>query len=91
MHQVVTQLLAPQATITQAEEQLKTISQQPGFAVSVLKVGAQCADAQQALISHTHTQRWLQVVAAGASVPEDVRLAAAVNFKNTVKYRWVGC
>jgi len=31
----------------------------------------------------------LQVIAAGDAVGVDVRLAAAVNFKNTVKYRWV--
>lgn len=33
----------------------------------------------------------LQVIAAGDAVGVDVRLAAAVNFKNTVKYRWVSC
>jgi hypothetical protein len=31
----------------------------------------------------------LQVIAAGDAVGVDVRLAAGVNFKNTVKYRWV--
>lgn len=31
----------------------------------------------------------LKVIAAGDAVGVDVRLAAAVNFKNTVKYRWV--
>lgn len=31
----------------------------------------------------------VQVIAAGDAVGVDVRLAAAVNFKNTVKYRWV--
>ncbi len=31
----------------------------------------------------------LQVIVAGDAVGVDVRLAAAVNFKNTVKYRWV--
>lgn len=31
----------------------------------------------------------VQVIAAGEAVGVDVRLAAAVNFKNTVKYRWV--
>lgn len=30
-----------------------------------------------------------QVVAAGDALGLDVRLAAAVNFKNLVKYRWV--
>lgn len=30
-----------------------------------------------------------QVIAAGDALGADVRLAAAVNFKNTVKYRWV--
>lgn len=31
----------------------------------------------------------VQVIAAADAVGVDVRLAAAVNFKNTVKYRWV--
>lgn len=52
--------------IRQAEEHLKAVSAQPGYAIAVL-----------------------QVIAAGDAVGVDVRLAAAVNFKNTVKYRWV--
>lgn len=31
----------------------------------------------------------LQVIAVGDALGSDVRLAAAVNFKNLVKYRWV--
>ncbi|GBG00626.1 exportin, partial [Raphidocelis subcapitata] len=52
--------------IKTAEEQLKSVSQQPGYGITVLKV-----------------------VAAGEALGMDVRLAAAVTFKNLVKYRWV--
>eukprot|EP00879_Flechtneria_rotunda_P019331 GHRR01020303.1.p1 GENE.GHRR01020303.1~~GHRR01020303.1.p1 ORF type:complete len:890 (+),score=314.69 GHRR01020303.1:664-3333(+) len=57
---------ADRDTIRAAEEQIKAVSQQPGYGIAVLKV-----------------------VAAGDAVGQDVRLAAAVNFKNLVKYRWV--
>ncbi len=44
-------------------------------------------------LSHTQLLRvvacLLQVIAAGDALGLDVRLAAAVNFKNLIKYRWV--
>eukprot|EP00882_Tetradesmus_deserticola_P027855 GHRQ01030989.1.p1 GENE.GHRQ01030989.1~~GHRQ01030989.1.p1 ORF type:complete len:108 (+),score=29.19 GHRQ01030989.1:60-383(+) len=52
--------------IKAAEEHLKSVSQQSGYGIAVLKV-----------------------IAAGDALGTDVRLAAAVNFKNLVKYRWV--
>ncbi|KAF8072350.1 hypothetical protein HT031_000009 [Scenedesmus sp. PABB004] len=52
--------------IKAAEEALKALSAQPGYAIAVLKV-----------------------IAGGDALGADVRLAAGVNFKNLVKYRWV--
>jgi hypothetical protein len=85
-----------QDVIRQAEEQLKGVSVQPGYTIAVLKVIHQLIY-QPALLAPAGsgpalmpTSCWcMQVIVAGDAVGVDVRLAAAVNFKNTVKYRWV--
>ena len=101
--------------IKQAEEQLKAVSQQPGYGITVLKVcfvferrgvvrteqvwqqEAACAPTptppchRLVVLALLSTPPCLaQVVAAGDALGLSIRLAAGVNFKNLVKYRWVG-
>jgi hypothetical protein len=81
-----------QDVIRQAEEHLKAVSAQPGYAIAVLQViiaYSLCPWCSRDALANAATLLLLQVIAAGDAVGADVRLAAAVNFKNTVKYRWV--
>jgi hypothetical protein len=81
-----------QDVIRQAEEHLKAVSAQPGYAIAVLQVTAAydfCPWCSRYAVAYAARLLLLQVIAAGDAVGVDVRLAAAVNFKNTVKYRWV--
>ena len=44
----------------------------------------------QHLLKYAHLSRYIRVQIVASDSPVEIRQAAAVTFKNTVKYRWVG-
>ena len=86
-----------------AEASVHTASSQPGFAIALLKVRSRpiiCSednDWADCLIGWTITEanavkggcRPANAQVVAADVPVEIRQAAAVNFKNFVKFRWV--
>ena len=82
---------ALQAKIKQAELVLRTYSLQPGFGIAVLRVSnsdQSCLPGALLVCAGSDLSGMLQVVASEA--PIEIRQAAAVNFKNLTKQRWVG-
>jgi hypothetical protein len=76
--------------IKAAEEHLKSVSQHQGYGIAVLKVCGRLSLYACLFCSElVCIAPLVQVIAAGDALGTDVRLAAAVNFKNLVKYRWV--